>query len=339
MTELTALLLPVRLATWLQRFKSIGEQQKKSDVYSLGLILLELAKLDPKNLAWLKKIGQGCVNGTPESRPTAGDLVEEIKAASVHMLQGNQRPQPSPSSPPKPDVVPDVGNRVALVIGIQKYKSSPLSSAPKHDAEEINEKLKALKFATTCLYDINLQELEEAVNDFLAKLKPNTIAFFYFAGHACQVSTINYLEVVDNVYRSESEIRYKCYPLQSLLDGLEEKNPLLGIVVVDACRVNPKLPRSKRSGKPPCGLAPPPALSSNIITAFACQNSQEADDIGGGNGHSPYTSSLLKHLVEPGLEIPRVFARVRGDLARLEQNPTVQLEVNDWVHVYSLNPK
>ena len=60
-----------------------------------------------------------------------------------------------------------------------------------------------------------------------------------------------------------------------------------------------------------------PAVSDTLI-AFAAKAGSIADD---GNGpHSPFTAALLKHLALPGLDLRRIFGRVRDEVLKSTGN-------------------
>jgi uncharacterized caspase-like protein len=89
------------------------------------------------------------------------------------------------------------------------------------------------------------------------------------------------------------------------------------IATVYACRENPfsqKMVRtiSKRAiGR---GFAPiEPPLSDTLI-AFAAKAGSVAED--GSGTHSPFTSSLLKNLTAPGIDLRIALGRVRDDVSR-----------------------
>ena len=93
------------------------------------------------------------------------------------------------------------------------------------------------------------------------------------------------------------------------------------IVLLDACRTNPFIPRlvqwrnasrGLRAGEGPTvnGLA---SLSvDGTVVAYSTAPGFVADD--GDEAHSPFTGALLKYLPEPSLEIRQVLTRVRAQV-------------------------
>ena len=66
------------------------------------------------------------------------------------------------------------------------------------------------------------------------------------------------------------------------------------------------------------GLAKVEPAASNFLIAFAAKAGSTAND---GNGtHSPFTSALLMHIATPGLEVGKVFRRVRDEVLKVTRN-------------------
>ena len=69
----------------------------------------------------------------------------------------------------------------ALCIGISKYASSPLQNAA-NDAADVAAALRSVGFETTLLLEPSLKQMLDAVESFVAALKPGGTAVFFFAG-------------------------------------------------------------------------------------------------------------------------------------------------------------
>jgi hypothetical protein len=91
----------------------------------------------------------------------------------------------------------------------------------------------------------------------------------------------------------------------------------LGIIVLDACRVNPFRDRMHRTfatrAATDRGLAPPPEPRSGTLVAFSAKDgSVAADDVGGAN--SPFAQAFIREMKVPGREVRRMFDYVRDDV-------------------------
>jgi len=77
-------------------------------------------------------------------------------------------------------------NRIALVIGNDKYKSAPLKN-PINDATDMANTLKKFGFSVTLKTNANQRTMERAIRDFGKDLRSGGIGLFYYAGHGLQV--------------------------------------------------------------------------------------------------------------------------------------------------------
>jgi hypothetical protein len=90
----------------------------------------------------------------------------------------------------------------------------------------------------------------------------------------------------------------------------------LAVVMLDACRDNP-LSRGIGAGLTRSsvgrGLARPSRVPAQTLIAYATADAAVAADGEGRN--SPFTTALLRHLAEPGLEVRLLFGKVRDSVA------------------------
>ena len=85
----------------------------------------------------------------------------------------------------------------------------------------------------------------------------------------------------------------------------------LGLVILDACRDNPFAAAMQRSGATRSigrGLARVEPAGETLVAYAAKGGSVAADGVG---RNSPYSTALLAHLEEPGLEVGLMFRKVR----------------------------
>ena len=202
------------------------------------------------------------------------------------------------------ETLPPQERRVALVVGNNAYRMSPLQN-PKNDALAVAEKLGALGFDVSLRLDQDRAHLNRAIASFREKMSaPNTIALFFFAGHGVQYRGRNYLIPIDAQIESEEQVAEQALDLAALLESMGKASTVTNIVILDACRDNPFA--NARSGSQ--GLVPVDAPSGTLI-AFATAPGSVASDGSGQNG--VYTANLLKHLGERGQPIETIFKRVR----------------------------
>jgi Caspase domain len=194
-----------------------------------------------------------------------------------------------------------VGRRLALVVGIDSYPKSPLLNA-RNDAQAMAAMLRELGFAVTLLQDIPRSQLVSSVAGFGELLRPDDVAFFFYAGHGLQIDGENYLVPADFDASSSAAARLNTMPVSEVQTAFSKAK--VSVLVLDACRNNP-FSNTRSGGR---GLAPVEARG-NII-AFATGAGQLASDNPlAANGL--FTQQLLTTLKEPNLPLREVFYRVR----------------------------
>jgi len=232
-----------------------------------------------------------------------------------------------------PDISISAKNqKTALVIGNGAYSSSPLRN-PVNDASDIASALKKLGFKVLLKTDANQRTMKKFIRTFGKELRNGGVGLFYYAGHAMQVHGTNYLIPIGAKIESESDVEYEAIDAGRVLGKMEDAGNGLNIIILDACRDNPFARSFRTSDK---GLARMDAPTGSIL-AYATAPGSIAADGTGRNGL--YTSKLLKHMATPGLEIGRVFRKVRIDVLRSSQKKQVPWESSSLIGEFYFNPK
>ncbi len=195
-------------------------------------------------------------------------------------------------------------SRVALVIGNGNYEGTTKLNNPGNDATDIGDMLSRLGFDVDVLTDADLYTMEDAVLRFRDKLSdsPDSVGFFYYAGHGVQSNGENYLirstrGSIPNPCCGRARFRF------SLCWTVWAGPHRLNIIVLDACRDNPfSWARSGARGLAVVGQLPPAS-----IVVYSTSAGKVAQDGTGRNG--AFTEELLKHLPTPGLDITEVLRR------------------------------
>ena len=211
--------------------------------------------------------------------------------------------------------------RIALVIGNGEYAAGRLSNAVL-DARSMSETLRTLGFEVLAYENTGYREMRRALADFGERLSADGVGLFYYAGHGLQVAGKNYLVPVDAEIKSERYVSAEAVDAESVLAEMQEAKTRVNIVILDACRDNPFVSRSRGLWGVTRGLAFMPAPAGTYVAYATGPGSVAEDGEPGRNGI--YTGELLKALREPGLRIEDVFKRVRIAVqARTEnrQNP------------------
>ncbi|CAF3782102.1 unnamed protein product [Rotaria sp. Silwood1] len=77
--------------------------------------------------------------------------------------------------------------KLALVIGIDNYKSGKILKTAIKDACDMSSKLESIGFTTNGpKLDLTCEQMEHAVVEFKHSIEEGDMALFYFAGHGMQ---------------------------------------------------------------------------------------------------------------------------------------------------------
>ncbi|UWQ54735.1 caspase family protein [Leisingera caerulea] len=203
----------------------------------------------------------------------------------------------------------DTERRIALVIGNSRYQHVTRLLNPSNDAKDLAKVLKEIGFEVTSGYDLDFRSMRLAIRDFSEQAEKADIVLVYFAGHGIEVGGENYLIPTNAELKRDRDVDFEAIRLEALLASLEASDGLK-IVLVDACRNNPfsvQMASSNATRSIGRGLAR--IEPSGVLVGYAAKGGTFALDGKGRN--SPYASALLKHLTEPGLELGKLFRKVR----------------------------
>lgn len=211
--------------------------------------------------------------------------------------------------------------RVALVIGESRYQSVAQLDNPQRDAEAMAALFRKAGFDTVrSERDLGIAELRRAIREFSETSNDADIAVVYYAGHGIEVDGINYLVPADAKLASDFDVEDETISLDRVLKALD-RTRRLKLVILDACRDNPfarTMKRSVASRSIGRGLAKVEPAASDTLIAFAARAGAVAADGDGQN--SPFATALVKHIVEPGLDLRIAFGRVRDDVLQSTGN-------------------
>ena len=219
-----------------------------------------------------------------------------------------------------PTAAQSAGKKVALVIGNSSYAKVPRLPNPANDAADMGAALGKLGFDVIRLIDATQSQMDDAVESFRIKLVGAEAGLFYYAGHGVQSQGVNYLVPVDAGIAAEYQLRAKTLDASMILEAMNAAGCPLNMVILDACRDNPFASmRSMGRGLTVMGAAP-----TGAIIVYATDPGKTAQDGSGRNG--VFTSALLKHIGEPGVDVKAMFDRVGAEVAKTTGNAQ-----NPWI--------
>lgn len=206
--------------------------------------------------------------------------------------------------------------RVALVIANGDYGAVGRLPNPERDGELIASTLRALRFETTVVSDLDQRQLGAEIDRFASIAATADIAAVYYAGHAIQIASRNFLLPIDAELETPAAVEREAVSLDAALDALSRAK--VGLLFLDACRDNPFRERLAeqarslhRSASVSRGLAVVRPVA-DLLVAYATLPNEVASD-GAGN-HSPFARALARHLTAADTEISVVMKRVTADV-------------------------
>jgi len=246
---------------------------------------------------------------------------QETARTRLPIVTSGLKPAPAPAPAPRElastTTKPDLGIRVALVIGNSSYKSVPVLPNPRRDAEAIADALRQAGFKSVRLqYDLDREKLTNALRAFARESASADWATVYYAGHGIEMAGVNYLIPVDAKLATDRDVEFEAVPLDRVMTAVDGAKKLR-LVILDACRDNPFIRTMTRSvggtrsiGR---GLAQVEPDSGNLVI-YSAKHGQLALDGEVGARNSPFATALIKNLQKPGIEIRKLFDLVRDEV-------------------------
>lgn len=225
--------------------------------------------------------------------------------------------------------------RVALVIGNSAYQHFTPLQNPMNDANDITASLKNLGFDVMQGLDLSNAEMNEILSRFVEAARRSDVSLFYYAGHAFQVSSQNYLVPIDASIKSKKDVRQQTIELTKVMRDLEGSKGL-HLLFLDACRNNP-LPEQGDlgSGASRDGLARV-GDAAGFLIAFATQPDRAAYDGVGRN--SWFSRAVLNHIDTQGQDIASMMINVRKDVIAATGGHQVPWENSSLTRQFYFSP-
>jgi uncharacterized caspase-like protein len=197
-------------------------------------------------------------------------------------------------------------SRVALVIGNSSYQNVSTLPNPVNDANDVSQSFKRLGFSVNTLANASFDDMRHALIDFGPKARGADFAVIFFAGHGMEIGGENWLIPVDARLATDLDVPNETIGMQALTRAVSNTTRL-GLVILDACRNNPFLPKMQRTNMT---RAVDRGFSrvepdNNVLVAYSARDGTTANDGSGRN--SPFTGALLKNIETPGLDVRFLF--------------------------------
>ena len=211
--------------------------------------------------------------------------------------------------------------RVALVIGNAAYQNASGLANTVSDAKTMTGLFAKAGFdVVESRSDLGVVEFKRAVREFIYTARDADIAVVYFAGHGIEIRGSNYLIPVDAKLRSDYDADDEAVSLERIILAVEPVKQLR-LIIIDACRDNPfirNMQRTLAARAVTGGLATVEPNTGNTLIAYAAKAGSVSYD--GSGPHSPFTTALMKHIAEPGLDVRIALGRVRDEVMKMTAN-------------------
>jgi tetratricopeptide (TPR) repeat protein len=258
-------------------------------------------------LADLKKAAEGVPRpNIEEDQRAKATGAKEAPRLTLALAQGKAVGPKAPSE-----------RRVALVVGNSAYTQATPLRNPVNDAKLLAASLRQAGFTEVReVFDADLSTLGKALKDFGDLAVGSDWAVIYFAGHGIEVGGTNYLIPVDARLEQQAHVEDEAVPLSRVMSKVIGASKLQ-LVILDACRNNPFVPRMKGTGRQSRSIGSGLTAiepESGVLVAYAARDGTTALDGETTSANSPYADALARHIGEQGLEISLLFRKVRDDV-------------------------
>lgn len=167
--------------------------------------------------------------------------------------------------------------------------------------------LEKLGFTVKVKNDLNAKKLKQAIDNFRDRLARNrdTIGFFYYSGHGCQMDNVGYL-IPTNVNSSNRlDVQYDALNIDKMLQRLKEAGNRVNMLFLDACRDN--TPTGTKGGTK--GLGQAPLTPKGTLVVYATEAKKTADD------NDNFINSLITQIEKPNRSIREIGYNISDDVA------------------------
>jgi uncharacterized caspase-like protein len=184
---------------------------------------------------------------------------------------------------------------------------------PVSDAQLVGDALRNAGVEVTVAQDLDRAGMVTTLRTFARKADNSDWAVIYYAGHGMEMDGKNYLIPVDATLETDRDIPDETLSLDRVLSAVSGARQLK-LVILDACRNNPFAQQMKvtvASRAMQRGLSRVEPVNATLVV-YSAKEGTTADDGDGAN--SVFAASISKRILEPGVEINKVFRLVTRDV-------------------------
>jgi tetratricopeptide (TPR) repeat protein len=211
-------------------------------------------------------------------------------------------------------VPPSGPRKVALIVGNGSYNNVDKLDNPPRDAKLMADTFRNLGFHTVTLApDLTRDKFFAALRQFGSEAEKADWAVVYYAGHGMEIGGINYLIPTDAKLVADNDAEKQAVALEQVIAAVSGARKLR-LVLLDACRDNPfeksmhRTMAVKLVTKGLSNIEP----EAGFMVVYAAKHGETALD--GDSTNSPFATALARDIMEPKVEVRKLFDIVRDDV-------------------------
>jgi tetratricopeptide (TPR) repeat protein len=265
------------------------------------------------------------------ARERLAALTAAQASSATSEVQNVQQGSGSSRTPARTSI--ERGPRIALLIGNATYPDAdPPLNQSKKDTRALADELKRMGFDTDVAENLTKLGLQRAIDNFKKKIKPGSVALFFFSGYGVQTNRQTFLLPTDSQIWTETDIRRDGTNLETILAEMNGQGAAVKLAIIDASRRNPYERRFRSSAT---GLAPITVAKDSLVI-YSVGLGQTFNETAGEQ--SLFMNELLKELRSPGVSAEEVFARTRIGVSRASDADQVPWVASSLVESFYFVP-
>ena len=198
--------------------------------------------------------------------------------------------------------------REALLIANNIYEHREMGNLQdvSGNLRQLESALEAVGFTVKIETNLDNKRLKQAIDRFSNRLakSSDTIGFFYYAGHGCQVENVGYLIPTNVNTQKKIDIKYDALNIDKMIETFDSAGNKLNMLFLDACR---NIPTGARGGTR--GLAQAPLTPKGTMVVYATEAGRTADD------NTNFINSLVSNLQQPNQSIKDMADNISNSVA------------------------
>ncbi len=210
-----------------------------------------------------------------------------------------------------PSVQAASAQRAALLIANAAYPDSDGElPTPIADARALGDELKRREFTVEIAENVTKDNMQAAIDRFLRRIEPGSVALVFFSGYGIQVARKNYLIPVDARIWGEQDVLRDGLGVDGLLADIAKRGANTRITILDASRRNP-FERRFRSFS--TGLAPT-ATTPGTLTLYSAAAGSVVNETNATR--SLFVTELIKQIGILNQSAEQAFRACRDAVSR-----------------------